>query len=79
MWLCHLCACTRLKIEDGLPTAFHHVHYGARAIGGVGLIIQEATAVEPDGCLSNGDLGIWSDRQGRALAGLSNGVEIIWK
>ena len=59
-----------VKNEDGLPTAFHHVHYGARAIGGVGLIIQEATAVEPDGRLSNRDLGIWSDRQGRALADL---------
>ncbi|NCB78918.1 MAG: NADH:flavin oxidoreductase/NADH oxidase [Bacilli bacterium] len=59
-----------VKNEDGLPTAFHHVHYGARAIGGVGLIIQEATAIEPDGRLSNRDLGIWSDRQGRALADL---------
>ena len=59
-----------VKNEDGLPTAFHHAHYGARAIGGVGLIIQEATAVEPDGRLSNRDLGIWSDRQGRALADL---------
>ena len=59
-----------VKNEDGLPTAFHHVHYGARAIGGAGLIIQEATAVEPDGRLSNRDLGIWSDRQGRALADL---------
>ncbi len=64
-----------VKNEDGLPTAFHHVHYGARAIGGVGLIIQEATAVEPDGRLSNRDLGIWSDRQGRALADLVMGLK----
>ncbi|NQP64976.1 NADH:flavin oxidoreductase/NADH oxidase [Streptococcus suis] len=59
-----------VKAEDGLPTAFHHAHYGARAIGGVGLIIQEATAVEPDGRLSKHDLGIWTDEQAQALAKL---------
>lgn len=53
-----------VKAEDGLPTPFHHAHYGARAIGGVGLIIQEATAVEPDGRLSKNDLGLWNDEQG---------------
>lgn len=59
-----------VKAEDGLPTAFYHAHYGARAIGGVGLIIQEATAVEPDGRLSKHDLGLWNDAQGEALADL---------
>ncbi|MGT2833130.1 NADH:flavin oxidoreductase/NADH oxidase [Streptococcus halotolerans] len=54
--------------EDGLPTAFHRAHYGARAIAGVGLIIQEATAVEADGRLTNRDLGIWTDEQANALA-----------
>ncbi len=49
--------------EDGKVTTFHHVHYGQRAIGGVGLIIIEATAVEPDGRLSNRDLGLWEDAQ----------------
>ncbi|KRL95651.1 NADPH dehydrogenase [Limosilactobacillus equigenerosi] len=56
--------------EDGLPTAFHHAHYGARAIGGVGLIIQEATAVDPVGRLTSHDLGIWNDEQAQALTGL---------
>ncbi|WP_161978957.1 NADH:flavin oxidoreductase/NADH oxidase [Streptococcus sp. S784/96/1] len=59
-----------VKVEDGLPTAFHHAHYGARAIGGVGLIIQEATAIEPDGRLTKHDLGLWNDDQKDALSAL---------
>ncbi|WP_035191074.1 tRNA-dihydrouridine synthase [Ligilactobacillus equi] len=57
-----------VQAEDGLPTSFHHAHYGARAIGGVGLIIQEATAVTPEGRLTKNDLGLWNDAQGQALA-----------
>lgn len=49
--------------EDGCITPFHLAHYGARAIGGVGLIIVEATAVEPKGRISDHDLGLWSDEQ----------------
>jgi len=49
--------------EDGCVTSFHHSHYGARAIGGVGLIIVEATAVEPRGRITDNDLGLWSDAQ----------------
>lgn len=63
-----------VKKEDGLPTAFHLTHYGARAIGGVGLIIQEATAVEPDGRLTKHDLGLWNDEQADALAKLVDQV-----
>lgn len=59
-----------VKKKDGLPTNFHHAHYGARAIAGVGLIILEATAVEPDGRLSDYDLGLWTDQQGQALGQL---------
>ncbi|WP_222164989.1 NADPH dehydrogenase NamA [Edaphocola aurantiacus] len=46
---------------DGLPNDWHYVHYTSRAIGGAGLIIQEATAVNPEGRISYADLGIWSD------------------
>jgi 2,4-dienoyl-CoA reductase-like NADH-dependent reductase (Old Yellow Enzyme family) len=46
---------------DGLVNDWHMVHYGSRAAGGAGLIIQEATAVLPEGRISPGDLGIWSD------------------
>ena len=40
---------------------FHLVHLGSRAIGGAGLIIVEATAVEPRGRITPKDAGIWSD------------------
>jgi len=48
--------------EDGKPNIWHLTHYGARAIGGVACIIQEATAVVPEGRISPGDLGMW-DKQ----------------
>ena len=48
---------------DGFPNSWHFVHYTTRAIGGVGAIIQEATAVSPEGRISYGDLGIWNDDQ----------------
>ncbi len=35
---------------------FHKIHYAARALGGVGLIIVEATAVEPRGRITDKDL-----------------------
>ncbi|WP_263831823.1 NADH:flavin oxidoreductase/NADH oxidase [Sulfurospirillum oryzae] len=47
--------------EDGEVTPFHLTHYTARAIGGVGLIIVEATAVEPRGRISDNDIGLWDD------------------
>lgn len=47
--------------EDGMPNDWHFVHLGARAIGGAGLIITEAAAVEPRGRISPADAGIWSD------------------
>lgn len=47
--------------EDGAPNDWHFVHYASRAVGGTGLIIMEMTDVEPDGRISNRDLGIWSD------------------
>jgi NADPH2 dehydrogenase len=54
--------------NDGMPTDWHLVHYVSRATGGVGLVIVEATAVEPVGRISERDLGIWDDRQAEALA-----------
>lgn len=47
--------------QDGHPNAFHTLHYGSKALGGVGLIIVEATAIEPRGRISENDLGIWAD------------------
>ena len=48
---------------DGVANEWHLVHYGARAAGGAGLIIIEATAVEPRGRISPDDLGLWDDSQ----------------
>ena len=49
--------------EDGFANDWHLVHLGSRASGGAGLIIQEATAVCPEGRISPGDLGLWQDEQ----------------
>lgn len=49
--------------KSGYPTDWHLVHYGARAVGGVGLVLLEATAVSPEARISLGDLGLWSDNQ----------------
>lgn len=46
---------------DGFANDWHLVHLGSRAVGGAGLIIQEATAVSPEGRISPGDLGLWKD------------------
>jgi 2,4-dienoyl-CoA reductase-like NADH-dependent reductase (Old Yellow Enzyme family) len=46
---------------DGFSNDWHFVHYGTRAVGGVGLIMVEATAVSPEGRISPADLGIWKD------------------
>jgi len=54
--------------EGGLPTDWHLVHLGARAVGGAGLVMVEATAVTPDGRISPVDMGLWSDAHGTALA-----------
>jgi len=56
--------------NDGIASDFHLVHYGARAIGGTGLIIQEATAVSPEGRITPGDLGLWDDQHIKNLHSL---------
>lgn len=47
--------------EDGFFNDWHLVHLGSRAVGGAGLIIMEATAVEPRGRITPADTGLWSD------------------
>jgi len=48
---------------DGYVNQWHRIHYSTRAIGGVGLIILEATGIEPGGRITDKDLGIWDDSQ----------------
>lgn len=47
--------------NDGIANEFHHIHYTTRAIGGVGLIIFESTAISPEGRITGNDLGVWDD------------------
>ncbi|MFD1706346.1 NADPH dehydrogenase NamA [Siminovitchia sediminis] len=47
--------------EDGMVNDWHYIHYTSRAVGQVGLIMTEATAITPQGRISPQDLGIWSD------------------
>lgn len=48
--------------NDGMATDWHLVHLGSRSIGGAGLVIAEATAVEPRGRISPNDAGLWADK-----------------
>jgi 2,4-dienoyl-CoA reductase-like NADH-dependent reductase (Old Yellow Enzyme family) len=63
IWVSPMC---QYSSEDGKPTDWHLVHLGSRAVGGAGLIIQEATAVSPEGRISPSDAGIWSDAHAEA-------------
>jgi 2,4-dienoyl-CoA reductase-like NADH-dependent reductase (Old Yellow Enzyme family) len=53
--------------RDGLPTDWHLVHLGSRAVGGAGLVMAEATSVSPEGRISPDDSGIWSDAHAEAF------------
>ena len=48
---------------DGVPDDFHLVHYGARALGGAGLIVTEMTCVSPEGRITPGCTGMWNEVQ----------------
>ena len=59
--MCQYCA------ADGFADDWHLVHLGSRAAGGAGLVIVEATAVAPEGRITPGDLGIWTDAHAEPL------------
>ena len=61
--------------EDGIPTDWHLVHLGSRAVGGAALVMTEATAVSPEGRISPYDLGIWSDEHARALRRITSFIK----
>lgn len=60
--------------EDGFANDWHLVHLGARAQGGAGLVILEASAVTPEGRISSADLGIWKDHHIPALQRIASFV-----
>ena len=51
--------------EDGVANEWHFVHLGSRAVGGAGIVITEATAVAPEGRITPGCLGLWSEKTHR--------------
>jgi 2,4-dienoyl-CoA reductase-like NADH-dependent reductase (Old Yellow Enzyme family) len=61
--------------KDGMADDWHLVHVGSRAVGGVSLVIVEATAVTSDGRISPGDVGIWSDEHAEPLARIAQFVK----
>ncbi|MFW0778942.1 NADH:flavin oxidoreductase/NADH oxidase [Rossellomorea marisflavi] len=60
--------------KDGIATDWHYLHYVSRAVGGAGLVMVEMTDVEPDGRISDFDLGLWSDEQIPALKRIVDGI-----
>lgn len=62
IWVPPMCQ-YQVDNEDGMPTDWHLVHYGARAVGGFGLIVAESTGIVPEGRISPRCTGIWNDTQ----------------
>ncbi|WP_369045845.1 NADH:flavin oxidoreductase/NADH oxidase [Sinomonas sp. P10A9] len=62
LWVSPMC---QYSVEewDGVPTDWHLAHLGSLARGGAGLVMTEASAVSPEGRITNWDTGIWNDSQ----------------
>ncbi len=69
IWVSPMC---QYSAVDGLPDDWHLVHLGARAVGGAGLVLTEATAVSPEGRISPADTGIWDDAQAERWARITD-------
>ena len=59
---------SQYSAPDSVPTDWHLVHLGTRAVGGAGIVMTEATAIEPRGRISPWDVGLWNDDQEAAFA-----------
>ena len=67
IWVAPLCQYT-IEEKDGVPRDWHLVHLGSMAAGGAGLVMAEASAISPEGRISDEDTGIWNDAQRNAWA-----------
>ncbi|MFJ9692597.1 NADH:flavin oxidoreductase/NADH oxidase [Kitasatospora sp. NPDC101183] len=69
VWMPPMCQYSAAPGGDavGAATDWHFTHHAARAAGGTGLIVVEATAVSPEGRITPYDLGLWNDTQARSL------------
>ncbi len=65
IWVAPMC---QYSAAEGMPDDWHLVHLGARAVGGAGVVLTEATAVSPEGRISPQDTGIWNDEQAAVWA-----------
>jgi 2,4-dienoyl-CoA reductase-like NADH-dependent reductase (Old Yellow Enzyme family) len=61
--------------EDGVANDWHYVHLGSRAVGGAGIVIVEATGVAPEGRITPGCMGLWSEKHIEPLARIAKFVK----
>jgi 2,4-dienoyl-CoA reductase-like NADH-dependent reductase (Old Yellow Enzyme family) len=73
VWMPPMCTYS-VKNRDGKPTSWHYQHYVSRAHGGFGLIIAEATAVNPEGRITPNDCGLWNDDQVQAWQWITDAI-----
>ncbi|AOS65030.1 NADH:flavin oxidoreductase/NADH oxidase [Actinoalloteichus hymeniacidonis] len=76
VWMAPMCMYSAAPdgADIGAPTDFHLTHLAARAAGGAGLVMVEATGVRPDGRISPWDLGLWNDRQQQAFGRITEAI-----
>lgn len=76
IWMAPMCqySADATGPATGAPNDWHFQHLAARAAGGTGLVITEATAVSPVGRISPYDLGIWNDAQVEAFRRITDFV-----
>lgn len=72
LWVSPMC---QYSSVDGMPTDWHLVHLGSRAVGGAGLVVVEATAVSPEGRISPDDSGIWTDGHSEAFRRITSFIK----
>jgi len=60
--------------EEGVPGEFHLVHLGSKALGGAGLVMTEMTCVSPEGRITPGCPGLWTDEQRDGWAAITRFV-----
>src|SRR3712207_230407 len=61
--------------KDGFLNDWHQVHYATLARGGAGLVVVEATAVSPEGRITPGDVGLWSDAHVEGFASVATAIK----
>ena len=66
IWVSPMCQYS-CESKEGIITDWHKVHLGTRAIGGSGLVMLEASAVEPRGRITPWDAGLWNSTQSQNL------------